>query len=96
VRDARGPTWPGFLDRHAHADAVDRAVRGNRADHHGHRVFAAMRVDDVGKQKRFALGFLNAADELPAHQRVQLGVLVDRLVDRQQQALRFQGCEMGV
>ena len=37
---------------------------------------------------------LDAADELPAHQRVQLGVLVDRPVDGEQQPLLLECLEM--
>jgi len=96
MRERVVPLRLDFLDGHTHADAVDRAVRGNRADHHGHRVFAAMRVDDIGKQKRLALSLLNAADKLPAHECMKLRILVDRLVYRQQQALRLQGFQMGV
>ena len=43
-----------FFDRHAHADAVDRAVGRDRADHDRHRVFAAAAVDDIGEQERLA------------------------------------------
>ena len=42
-------------------------------------------VDDVGEQERLALGLVEPAEELPAHQRVHLRILVDRLVDPQQQ-----------
>jgi len=48
----------------------------------------------VGEQERLAVGLGEPADELPAHQRVQLGVLVDRAVDLLQQAARAQGRKM--
>ena len=34
--------------------------------------------------------FPHAAHELPAHERMELGVLVDRAVDANEQALRFE------
>jgi hypothetical protein len=46
------------------------------------------------KEERLARRFLNAADELPAHERMQLRILVDRFVDRQQQSLRAERLEM--
>ena len=49
---------------------------------------------DVGEQERLALCLVHAADELPAHQRMQLGILVDRPVDREQQAALTQRIEM--
>ena len=39
-------------------------------------------------------GLVDAADELPAHQRMQLGILVDRPIDGEQQALLAQRVEM--
>ena len=85
-----------LIDRHAHAGAVDRAVRGNRSDHDGDRILAAAAIGDVGKQERPALGLVEPADELPAHQRVQFGILVDRLVDGQQQTALFERLEVFV
>ena len=68
------------------ADAVDFAVGGEPADQHRDVVLAALAVGDVGEQERLAVLLGDAAAELPAHQRVHLGVLVDRTVDRDQQA----------
>ncbi len=72
------------LDRRIHADAVDRPVRRDRPDHDGDIEFAAAAVGHVGEQEGLALRFIHAADELPAHQRMQFGVLVDRPVDGEQ------------
>ena len=47
-------------------------------------------VDHVGEQEGAALGLRDAADELQPHQRMQLGVLVDRMIDPRQQAARFE------
>ena len=53
-------------------------------------------VDDVGEQKRLAFALSEATTELPADQRMKLGVIVDRLVDPEQQVGRFQRLEMFV
>ena len=79
------PARIDFLERAADADAVNFLVGGKPADQHRHVVFAALAVDDVGEQECLAVLLLDAAAELPAHQRVHLGVLVDRTVDRDQE-----------
>ncbi len=67
-------------DRRIHADAVDFPVGGQRADDDRHGIFAALGIDDVVEQERLAILFLHAANELPAHQRMQFAVLVDLAV----------------
>ncbi len=67
-----------LLRRRAHAGAVNRAVAGIGADDDGKSILPAAAIDDVGEKKRLALVLFDAADILPAHQRMQLGVLVDR------------------
>ena len=47
---------------------------------------AAFGVDHVVEEEGLAVGLGNAAAELPAHQWVQLGVLVDLAVNRDEQA----------
>ena len=72
---------PGRVDlveRAAHADAIDLAARRERADHDRDVVAPALGVGHVGEQERLAVLLRDAAAELPAHQRVHLGVLVDR------------------
>ncbi len=86
VRDRVVPFRLDLRYRGAHADAVDGAVGGDGADHDGDVVFAAVPVMDVGEEERLALGLVQPADELPAHQRVQLGILVDRPVDGQEKS----------
>ena len=81
-------------ERRTHADAVDFRIGGNGADHHRHVVFAAEPVGDVGEQEGLALGLVDAADELPAHQRMHFGVLVDGPVDSAQQPALFQRGDM--
>ena len=44
----------------------------------------------MGEQEGAALVFVEAALELPAHQRVQFGILVDRAVDAHQEARGLQ------
>ena len=86
---------PGFADlvhRLPHADRIDLGRGGERADHHRHVVAPALRVRHIGEQEGPPLVLGNAAQELPAHQRMQLGVLVDRPVDAHQQAV---GLEVG-
>ena len=51
----------------------------------GCRICGLLAVDDVGEQERLAVLLLDAAAELPAHQRVHLGVLVDRAIDGDEQ-----------
>jgi hypothetical protein len=73
---------------------MDLRRRRQRADHDWNVVFAALGVGDVGEDKGAALVLGHAADELPAHQRMQLGVLVDRGVDARDQAGGFEIGEM--
>src|SRR6185312_1045974 len=82
------------LDRHAHADRVDFAIGRDAADNDREIVFAAARIDDVGKEKRLALGLGEPADKLPAHQGVHLGILVDRPVDLDEEAAFLERGEM--
>src|SRR5258708_7277760 len=79
---------------HAPAGPVDRAVGRDRADDDRDRIFPAAAVDHVGEQEGLPVLLGQAADELPAHQRMQLGVLVDRAIDRDEQALALQRLEV--
>ena len=92
--DRRHPGFADLLDLAAHADGVDLRRRRQRADHDRNVVFAALGVGDVGEDEGAALVLGHAADELPAHQRMQLGVLVDRGVDALDQAGGFEIGEM--
>src|SRR5262245_5638215 len=88
---------PGSLDlvrRPSHADGIDARRGGERPDHDRHVVCAAAGVGDVGEQEGAALVFGEAALELPAHQRMQLGVLVDRPLDAHDEALRLEQREV--
>src|SRR6185437_1290998 len=48
----------------------------------------------VGEEKGLAVGLGQPADELPAHQRMQLRILVDRPVDDAQQPMPLQRLDM--
>ncbi len=90
IADRAHPGVADLIDRQAHAFGVDFRRRRQRADHHRHVVALAFGVDDVGEQECAALLLRHAADELPAHQRIELGVLVDRPVDAHQQPGGFE------
>ena len=79
-----------ILDGAANTDGIDLAIGSEDADRNRDVIFAAGAVDDVLEQKCLALGFRNAAAELPAHQRVHLGVLVDRPLHADEQSLPIQ------
>ena len=94
MRDRVRPGFADLLDRLAHADGVDFRRGGERADRDRNVVAAAGAVDHVGEQKSAALVLGKPALELPAHQRVQLAVFVDGVVDAGDQAARFQPAQM--
>ena len=52
--------------------------------------------DNIGEQKSSAVVFRHAADELAAHQRMKLRVLVDLLVDFDQKTTLLEIDEMGL
>ena len=82
------------FDRPPHADGVDARRSGERADRDGHVVPPPFEIDHVGEQKCAPLIFAQPALELPAHQRMQLGVLVDRPLDAYQEPCRFEPRQM--
>ncbi len=94
IGDGAVPGLADLLQRHAHADRVNARRGGERAHHHRHVVAPALRVDDVGEHERLAVVLGDAAQELPAHERMQLGVLVDRAVHMDQQSLPLQLLQM--
>ena len=92
IGDRPHPGAADFRDRLPHADGVNVGRSGKRADHDRDIVAPTLGVGDVGEQERSPLVLGNAAQELPAHQRMQLGILVDRPLDAHQQAV---GLEIG-
>lgn len=69
-----------------------RASRGRK----GVVAFAAFGVDDVGEEERPALLIRHAALELPSDQSMQLGILVDRAVDPDEQVARLKLLQMSL
>src|ERR1700722_9205080 len=92
--DRLKPGFADLLDLATHADGIDLRRRRQRADHDRDVVFAALGVGDVGEDESPAFFLGHTADELPAHQRMQLSVLVDRGVDARDQAGGFEIGEM--
>ena len=90
MRFGVAPFLLDVLDGAADADGIDLPIGGEDADRDRDVVFSPRAVDDVLEQKRLALGFRNTAAELPAHQGVHLGVLVDRPLHADQQSLPLQ------
>src|SRR5262249_24413992 len=88
---------PGLVDlveRAAHADAVDLAACGERADHDRNVVLPLLAVDDAAEEKRLAVRRLDTAAELPADQGGHLGVLVARPVDRHEETRAIERLEV--
>jgi len=55
-----------------------------------------MRIDDIRKKKGAALILWNPAKKLTANQGMQFRIFIYRLIDTNQQALRFQLREVGL
>ena len=85
----------GLLLRSRPCQAVDRGGGRERADDDREVVsLRPERIDHVGEEKGPPRLLGEAADELPAHERVQLGVLVDRPVDPHEQAALLEARDM--
>ena len=67
---------------------------GQRPHHHGKVELASAGVGDVGEIPRLSLLVGNAAPVLPAHQWMQLRVLVDGLVDAAEMPRLFKHSQM--
>ena len=90
MRNRGRPGGLDLLDRPSHADRVDARRGAERPDRDRHVVAAAGRIDHVGEQEGAALILREAALELPARERMQLGVLIDRPIDARDQPLRLE------
>ena len=90
LRDRMQPRLADVFDGLAHAHRVDARRGRERAHGYGNVVAPAFRIDDVREEERAPLIFRYAAQELPAHQRMQLGVLVDGPVDADEKTLRLE------
>ena len=86
---ARIQASPIGVDRLPHADGIDLGRGRERADHDRNIVAPALGVRHMGEQEGAPLVLGHAAQELPAHQRMQLGILVDGAVDANEQTLRL-------
>jgi hypothetical protein len=88
------PLGLDVLDLGVHADAVDFRIGRDGADHNRDIVFAPEPVGDVGEQEGLAIVLVEAADELPAHQRMQFRILVDRPVDGAHESALLQNLQV--
>lgn len=75
------PCIANFLDLSSHAHRIDFPRGGESADHDGDVVTPTVGIDDVGEQEGPPLILGNATKKLAAHERMQLGILVDGLVN---------------
>ena len=87
--DGPHPGFADLVDRLPHADGIDLGRGRERADHDRNIVATALGVRHIGKQEGAPLVLGNAAQELPTHQRMKFGILVDGAVDANQQTLRL-------
>lgn len=90
ICDRIEPCCLDLFDWAAHADRIDFRRGGERADRDWNVIRPCARVDDIGEQKSAPLILPQSALELPAHQRVQLGILIDRAIDPDQQPALFE------
>jgi hypothetical protein len=90
MRDGVAPGCLNFIDRPAHADRINPRRCAERSDRDRRVVAVAGGIDHMGEKKCPSLTLGEAALKLPAHQRVQFGVLVDRTVDAGDQPLRLE------
>ncbi len=94
IGDGVHPGIADVLDRPPHADGIDFRRGRERADRDWRVVAAALAVGDVGKDERAPFVLPQAALKLPTHQRMQLGVLVDRPIDATEKTRRFEPRQM--
>ena len=96
IGDRPHPGRADAVHRLAHAGRINVRRGRQRPDRHRHVVAPALGVGHIGEQEGAPLVFGQAAEKLPAHQRMQFSVLVDRVVDTHQQAAGFEVGEMGL
>ena len=73
--------------------AIDVARGGEPPDESRMRVLPSLRVDDVLEEKRLAVLFFDAPAELPADERMHLGVFVDLFTNANELPVLFQDAE---
>jgi hypothetical protein len=69
-------------------------IAGERSNDDGELVAAAARIDNIGEKKRLAIVLIDAADILPADKGMELRILINGPIYRQQQALFTKRIEM--
>jgi len=84
------PSIADVFDRLAHADGIDCWRGSKSANGNWNVITPSGAVDDVCKQKGPTLFLCKPTLELPAHQRVQLAVLVYRPVYASKEATLFE------
>src|SRR5262249_10396216 len=94
LRQRARPGGVRLIDGYTHADLVDATAGAGRTHKNGHVVMPSLGVEDVSEQPGLAFVRAHAAAELPAHQWMELGILVDRLVDPDQEAGVIEGFDM--
>src|SRR5262245_4850390 len=75
------PGVSDILDLAAHPDGIDLIVTRKAANQNGNVILASFTVGEIGEEKSLPVLRRDAPAELPAHQRVHLGVLVDQPID---------------
>src|SRR5579862_8005641 len=90
------PLSANRIHRAAQTEGVDPTAGRKGPYHDGHGVLVAGAIHDVLEQEGLALGLGDAASELPAHQRMELGVLVDGALHADQQAGSFESVQVVV
>ncbi len=94
--DGMEPIGADIFHWTAHTNCVDLRGGSQGTDDDRNVVVSAVRINNVGEQKGSTIILVDAAKKLAADQRVQFRVLIDRVVDANKQAIRFQFCEMGL
>src|SRR5262249_51439435 len=85
-----------MIDVATDTNAVDLPIGGKDADRDRNVVAAARAVGDVLEQERLALRLRDASTELPAHERVHFGILVDRPLHANEEAVLLERGDMRV
>src|SRR5438105_5744845 len=93
VRLRLAPTVDDLFRFALKSEAVNLPRRGETANYDRNVVLPSLRINHIGKHKRAALFFRKAA-KLPTHQRHQLRVFIDLLVDLDEQSCLIQRRDM--
>jgi hypothetical protein len=83
-----------LIERMSDPDLINPRACSHRADDDGDVISLALRVHDIGEQHCLAIVLVEPPAKLPAHQRMDFRVLVDRDVHLQEQSRLFQRREL--